>query len=156
MEIDIGPGAIDRPSYGPSGGDTHIHLGNPANATGVLNRFEVYANTDLSGLKMGSFSGSGTSWAVRDYVTIGAVTSGSKQTFTGIECSVVYGDCLGTYYSGTGRTERTTSGGQGVLWKQYVDCFGGGTTTYASAPGIDDSFYATGISLSFVPYAVIF
>ena len=145
MAIDIGMGALDRPSYGAIGVNTCIHLGNPANATGVLNSFEVYANTNLSGLKMGSFSGSGKSWAVRDYVTIGAVKSGSKQTFTGIECSVVYLDCLGTYFSNYGSIERTSSGGQGILWKAG-DHFSAGTITYSASSSCDDSYYATGIS----------
>lgn len=144
MAIQTGMGALDRPTYGNVGGSTVIQVGNPATATGVLNSFEVYANTNLSGLKMGPFVGSGTSWAVRDYVTIGTVTSGSKQTFTGVECGVEHFDCLGTYYT-SGRIERTSSGGQGILSKSG-DYFGGGTNTYTSTAGIDDSYYGTGIS----------
>ena len=109
--IDIGPGATDRASYRTiSVLQTIIDLNNPANDTGTLDTFEIFANTsNMTNVKIGTFSGSGTSYDDRDYETIGTVTYGSKQTFTGKNCDVSSGDYLGFSADG-GKIELTGSG----------------------------------------------
>ena len=63
--IDIGSEATDRESSSGQGNvnATFIDGHNPANGTGTLDTFEVYAVTgyNVTGLKVGTFSGSGTS-----------------------------------------------------------------------------------------------
>ena len=89
--IDIGSAATDR--YQPGDyGYTRLHTYNPANATGFLNSIELWFEATGAGVKVGTFYGSSASWNDRDYETIGAVTAGSKQTFTGLNCSVTSAD----------------------------------------------------------------
>lgn len=145
MAIDIGPGATDRVSSS-AGGMTILAVGNPANANGKLNSMEVWSSVLLSGTKMGTFYGSGTSRTMRDYESIGAVTGGSKQTFTGLDCDVQTNDILGIYFS-LGSIEQDVSGGDGILYK-FGDCFAGGANTYSSSAGYAISVYATGTESS--------
>lgn len=139
--IDIGSGATNRDG---SQNATYTTLcdGNYANATGILDSFEIWFVTDATGLKMGTFSGSGTTYDDRDYESIGNVTSGSKQTFTGKNCSVSQNDLLGAYWA-TGTIERNaTDGGNGNYWVSG-DKFGSGSTSYSDGDKTV-SMYATG------------
>ena len=98
MAIDIGRGADNAPDWEQTGGYTIISTTNPANATGTLDVMEIWCYAhDGAGIKIGTFSGSGTSYTSRDFESIGAVTQGSKQTFTGKNCDVVTGDFIGEY-----------------------------------------------------------
>ena len=143
--IDIGPGATDRASS-TSSTNTYLAVGNPANADGKLTSFEIWAKSNLSGVKMGTFYGSGTSWTRRDYESIGNVTAGSKQTFTGKDCDVSVNDLLGLFFSG-GSIEYTLGPlGEGLYYK-YLDQFGAGTQTYALTADESFSIYATGATL---------
>jgi hypothetical protein len=111
QSIDIGPGATDRTATGAAG-YTRIFDDNPANADGTLDTIEVWANTDLAGFKVGTFYlVSGSTYHCRDVYSIGNVTSGSKQTFSGITgFDVVTGDYLAEYHS-SGTIERDTGTG---------------------------------------------
>lgn len=142
--IDVGPGATDRAgSY--DGSATVVCVTNTANDSGTLTSFEVWANTNIaSGFKMGTFSGSGTSYDDRDYETIGAVTAGSKQTFSGLNCTVVTGDFIGAYWPYGGKLEAASSGGGGIYYYALSDRFGQGSGTYTSQAGYEVSIYATG------------
>ena len=140
-DIDIGYAAVD--GTGSMGFNfTVITLDNPANATGVLDTIEIWAETTMGGTKAGTFYGSGTDYTSRDVETIGTVTAGSKQTFTGLNCNVETGDYIGIYYS-SGRIERFTTTGAGIC---YIagDQFGTGTQTYTSIGGCFISLYGTG------------
>ena len=139
--IDIGPGATNRGTT-RSSGYTRIDLNNPANDTGVINSVEVWFNTNASGVKVGTFSGSGTDYDDRDYATIGSVTGGSKQTFTGLSIDVVTSDFLGCYFSG-GAIERDSSGYLGV-YTYSRDAFGSSSHTYSLISGDAISIYGTG------------
>lgn len=139
--IDIGGGATDRDNYFADG-YTLLDKTNPANLTGILTAFEFWANTDISDLKVGTFSGTGDSYDDRDFETIGSVTSGSKQTFTGKSCSVEAGDLLGVFYS-SGVLECSSSGGAGLFYKS-LDRFGKSAYTYLSSSKGPLSMYATG------------
>lgn len=141
--IDIGPGAIDRGS-GRLGDYTIIEIDNPANGTGTLDTFEAWAVVNITGdVKIGTFSGSGTSYTSRDVETVGAITAGSKQTFSGLDCDVVSGDFLGFYFPLDGQMEGDTSGEAGVYYKSG-DQFGAGAQTYTLQAGYEDSIYGTG------------
>ena len=144
--IDIGPGATNRAatwSFDTFPGYVLIDYNNPANDTGILDTFEIYATTDLAGVKIGTFSGSGTSWAMRDYESIGSVTSGSKQTFTGKNCSVETNDVLAILASG-GALERVTSGAGGCGYIALDTFADNDAHTYNALSGDAVSIYATG------------
>lgn len=141
--IDIGAGATDRASSATTD-KTQIDLNNTANDNGVLDTLELYFTTgnDGANIKMGTFYGSGTSWTSRDWETLGAVISGSKQTFTGKSVDVATGDAIGLYGT-AGELEVAASGGSGMLYKAG-DRFGTGTESYTLASGRIGSLYGTG------------
>jgi|GEM_PF-1361509 hypothetical protein len=139
--IDIGPGATNRGSTFPTG-NTLVDNNNWANDTGTLDTIEVWANSNLSNFKIGTFSGSGTDYDDRDYETIGSITSGSKQTFTGLSIDVAANDKLGCYCS-SGLLERDTSGFDNVYYVSG-DKLGTGVNSYAIAAGDAISIYGTG------------
>lgn len=154
--IDVGAGATNRAtSYSPYY-TTFIDKTNPANDNGTLTSFEIWALANMTGVKVGTFSGSGTSWNDRDYESIGNVTAGSKQTFSGLSCTVNTGDILGIYQtSALGTIEADTSGGSGVLYI-ISDAFGQGALTFT----LDDadaciSLYATGATAGWANIAKI-
>ena len=124
----IGAGASGGGDGSFGAGYTTLDKTNPANIDGIITSFDIFADVNLTGCKMGVFSGSGTSWTIRNYATIGAVTAGSKQTFTGLSVSVVAGDIIGIYFS-AGTLNRNPSGGSGVLYASG-DKFSSGATTY--------------------------
>lgn len=152
--IDIGGAATDR------GGNlaatyTWVDATNPANDTGTLDTFEIFATVsqNLSNAVVGTFSGSGTSYDDRDYESIGSVYGGSKQTFTGKNCDVVTGDFIGIYYS-SGKLERDNSGGSGIYYVSG-NKFGSGSATYTAAANYIMSLYATGATAGGGPTPVI-
>jgi hypothetical protein len=146
--ITIGDGATDRASSRSfSTAVTLVDKNGAANGTGTLDVFEIFAvTTYLANVKIGTFSGSGTSYDDRDYETIGTVTAGSKQTFTGKNCDVESGDFLGIYGE-TGRLEVSTTGGVGYYIKAG-DWFGSSAQTYTAQANYISSLYATGATVA--------
>lgn len=142
--IDVGPGATNRSSsHTLASGYTLVDKNNSANDTGTLDTFEIYANENLSSCKIGTFSFSSPNYLNRDYESIGTVTAGSKQTFTGKNCGVVSGDFLGVGASG-GKLEKDATGYSGIIVDD-ADNFGGGSFQPASTLDGDAlSIYATG------------
>ena len=141
--IDIGPGATDRANTAPND-YTFIALDNPANLTGTLDTVEVWANTNLIGFRIGTFYlVSGTTYKCRDSAAIGAVTSGSKQTFSGLSISVESGDFLGMYCS-SGLTDRADSGGGGYYYYLGENIDPDDQTSFTFSAGRILSIYATG------------
>ena len=111
--IDIGAPAIDRATY-TAPGRTYILLDNPANADGVIHTIELWAYADLTACKVATFHLlSGTTYQCRDPVTIGDVTSGSKQVFPGLSIDVKAGDFIG-FYAPSGLMERKAYGFAGL------------------------------------------
>jgi len=146
MAIDVGSAATDRSGTANINGYTNIPKANPVNADGTITIVGLWAATDMTGLKVGTFSGSGTSWNDRDYETIGSVTSGSKQVFTGLSITAVTGDLLGCVNTG-GTIEIDTTGGDGHFWVTG-DKFGAGASTYTSDPSATTfSLYGADIGL---------
>lgn len=141
--IDVGPGATDRAST-IAATYTIIDFGNRANATGTLDTVEIYAATDLTGCKVGTFyRTTGNTFQCRDSEAIGNVTSGSKQTFTSLSISATEGDYLGIYFA-TGTLERDSTGQVGMMYVsgEYADA--GDSTAYALLADDAVSIYATG------------
>jgi hypothetical protein len=140
--IDVGSAATDRTSTSASG-QTVVDANNEANGFGTLDTFELWANSDLADCKLATFyTLSYSKWTMRDYETIGSVTSGSKQTFTGKNCDVAEGDRLGSYFS-SGAIEKSTTGYAGI-WYKSGDQFAQGEQTYSFMTGDAISIYATG------------
>ena len=140
-DIDIGSSAANRTALA-SGNRTYVVADNPANATGILDTFELWFATTGYDCKVGTFSGSGTSYDDRDYETIGTVVSGSKQTFSGKDCDVTTGDYIGVYF-GSGTLEASSSGYSGLYYISG-DQFGTGAQTYTLVAGYTCSLYGTG------------
>lgn len=139
--IDVGTGAVDFAST-RGGGYTRIDVNNPANDSGTLSNMEIWANTNLSNVKCGTFSGAAPNFDDRDYETLGTVASGSKQTFVGLDCDVVTNDYLGIYYS-AGDLDHDTAVGAGHYWVAG-DKFGGGSNAYTLNTTSSIAIYATG------------
>ena len=135
--ITIGPGAILGGS-GATTGFTYTDSTGPASGTGNLNAVELWYRTAGGGVKVGCFSGNYWAMTGRTPATIGVVTSGSKQTFTGLSFPVVTGDWLGSY-SASGTPEKT-GGPHGY----YVsgDKTGGAASFSDGGAGTGYSFYA--------------
>ena len=137
--IDVGPGAIDGTST-TTAGTTRIDSVNSANADGTLDTMELWAESNITGAICGTFSGSGTSYDDRDYESIGAITAGSKQTFSGLNCDVVTGDFLGLFFD-SGYIERYAGTGYYFV---SGNKFGSGSATYTWFVNYSISIYATG------------
>jgi hypothetical protein len=146
--IDIGPGAVLATSSNTSG-VTMVDLLNPANASGHLTSFEVYSSsaTDCAGLIMATAYGSSTTYQSRDSTTIGAVTRGSKQTFTGKAVDVSIGDFLASYLP-SGPSADETNGSTPGTYTKTGNQIGAGEVTGYSHYHYFLSYYATGITLS--------
>jgi hypothetical protein len=145
--IDVGPGAVSRAS---SQGTTFtmVDRNNAANADGTLDTMEFYFTSggDGSNVKCGTFSHSdSTHAAMRDYETIGTVTKGSKQTFTGLNCDVVTDDYLGIYYTG-GYLYQVGSGNSGYMRSGYLSNYftDNNAHNYNDVANAALSLYATG------------
>lgn len=102
--IDIGSAASNRSTYQAISwlGNyyTYVERGNVANADGILNSCEIWMQSTGANIRVGTFSASGANLTRRDYEVLGSVTSGSKQTFTGLNITVAANDLIGT--TGTG------------------------------------------------------
>jgi len=154
--IDIGMAAIDRNDV-TSQGVAHICKDNPANADGTVTSVEIWANYQLSGCEIAMFYlVSGTTFSTRSNTTIGTVSPGSKQTFSGLSLSVATGDYIGFYVT-LGSIERSSSGGSGYWYKhgdyipttntsftdsgttRIVSLYGTGTESGGCTPDIENT-----------------
>ena len=152
MAIDIGAPAING-NLTRSSGVTMIETMNPANASGVINSVEIWANTNMSGVRVGTFyTTNGNTLKCRDSATIGAVASGSKQTFTedsgstSLAIAVETGDYFGIYWTGgTLEADYDSSNGYPGHWYangEYIDP--DDETGYGLQDSYALSFYGTG------------
>ncbi len=116
MAIDIGADAINR--SGNSVYSTIVEGSNPANADGTIDTVQIYANQNMSTCEAATFYVvSGNNLSTRDYETLGAVTAGSTQTFSGLDIDVLTGDYIGEYHP-DGSIDHALSGGAGY-WRAY-------------------------------------
>lgn len=140
--IDIGAGTFDGDTY-KSKTRTGIDLTNPANDTGTLTSFEIWTVENCTTSKVGTFSGSSGTFTMRDYESIGAITAGSKQTFTGKSCDVQTGDYIGFY--GNGNLEGNSTGGSGTYYSNSeADHFDTSSHSYTLYANSKYGLYATG------------
>lgn len=161
MAITIGVAAIDRPD-GAGYNTTWINKGGPASDTGTIDSIEIYARSgyDLTGCKVGIFYAtvanepSWTKYKCRSAVTLGTVTSGSKQTITvdsesnAISLDVVSGDLIGIFFSGASSViEHTEAGGAGLRVATTDHCVVDDETAYISSSGVI-SLYSTGYTVA--------
>ncbi len=110
--IDIGYPAIDREGY-LAGVRTAIMKGNPANAEGIISTVEIYAQVDMTEVKVATFFVvNGNRLSTRDDWYIGTVTAGAKRIFpVSLGCKV--GDYIGIKWK-IGSLERYTIEGEGI------------------------------------------
>ena len=144
MAIDIGAAATDRSAS--IAARTYVAKENPANATGTIDTVEIWADINLSNCEVATFFVvSGNNLSTRDSEIIGTVTSGSKQTFSGLSMDVETGDYIGTFYTSGGWIEVNTSGGTGMWYGgsgvDYIPCT---NQVFTSAGGYTLSLYGTG------------
>lgn len=149
--IDVGSDAIDRTNNESIINYTVINLNNAANETGVITSVEIWllSGFNASNAKIGVFYGSGTTYTCRGYVSIGSITSGSKQTFTNLNLPITAGDFIGIYAT-AGRIERSTSGGNNVL-SYPGDQTASGAVTYNTSGGSIISLYGIGATVNVGP-----
>ncbi len=130
--IDVGAEAIGRATTtGPN--HTILGLDNPANEGGEVTSAEMWFASTGSGVKIGTFyNTAGDDYKCRDIEVIGSVTSGSKQTFSGLNMTIVTGDYIGFYNTG-GSIENDTTGFAGMYANISTDsCIKDNESTYGS------------------------
>jgi len=145
-DIDIGSAAIDRASTATLT-FTLIDLANPANFWGKITSIEVWAASNMTALRVGTFYlVSGTTYKCRASATIGDVTAGSKQTFP-VSIAVHDGDFIGCYFA-AGTIERDTTGGSGIMYFSGESIDAGDEESYTSLAEHAISLYGTGAFLA--------
>lgn len=122
MAVDIGAEATDRPSqWQPL--YTTINKAHPATANGTITSIDVWAQANITGLRVGIFyATNGNTFKCRSSVAIaGTITAGSKVTKV-VSLAVLIGDYIGCYFA-TGWIERDLTGYLG-FWQvsgEYID-----------------------------------
>lgn len=121
-DIDIGLAAIDRGGT-QANGKTYVAYDNPANNTGAITDVEIWAPNNLANCEVATFTDEGSNvLSTRDTETIGSVTAGSKQTFSGLNMDVVTGDYIGIYFSAGNLEADTTGAGMWYITGDYIPC----------------------------------
>jgi len=144
ITIDMGSPAINRGSTTTDARRTYIAEENPADAAGIIDTIEIWANVNLVDCEVATFYESGGKWYTRGYETIGSVTAGSKQTFSELSIAVEIGDWIGITYS-SGRVEMDTSGvGYWYSTSDSIPCTG---HIFSHTSNRTISLYGTGISV---------
>jgi len=154
-DIDIGPQAIDRPTYSV-GGRTIICLANPANASGTITSVEIWAWSNFTSCEVATFYlVSAGHYSTRDYEYIGNVTSGSKQTFE-VNLNVEEGDYIGMY-NDAGYPECSNAGEGSGVWYNNGDTIPCSNISFTQAwPDRDLSLHGTGITTEEEENAIFF
>ena len=151
--IKIGGSAISSVNNtGPMSNYTYVTGEYPADGTGTLTSMSFYLKTSATGLKCGTFSRSSNNLTGRDFETIGNVSAGSKQTFTGLSCSVSLNDILGVY-AGNSDANMYVTISSNNYWYYYGDKMGSASTTFdfvngAGNNGVNFSMEASGETVS--------
>ena len=140
--ITIGQTVSNRNSSANFSNSTTIYKGT-ANATGKIDTFNIYVNTEMPNLKIGVFYESGGQFTCRSYTTIGTATAGSK-SYTGLDLDVVEGDYIGTYWSTGGKIEADSTSGD--YWYKSGDNFTNGAQSYTfnDSGGYNNAFSVNG------------
>ena len=142
--IDVGAAATDRATKS-AGGITWIEGSNPADGIGTITSVEVFLESgsgDTDATLATFYVESGDNLTARDSENIGAITAGSKQTFSGLTLSVETGDYLGIFVTDNSPSY-DSSGGTHVWWK-VGDHTAASNQAYANADTFIMSLYGTG------------
>jgi len=152
LSVDIGSPAIE--GNFDDFETTNVNKDNPANASGRITSIEIWAATNITGLKVATFYVvSGNYLSARDVETIGAVTAGSIQTFE-VNLEVQEGDYLGCYF--TGGTIACEEPDHSGYWYQAGDQTSCTNIEFVGTENISTmSLYGTGISVIQKTYANI-
>jgi len=110
----VGTPAIDRVNW-YSDNYTYVDKNVPSNGSGKLTSIEIYANEEMSGVKVAVFYVvSGNFLTARDSVIIGIVPVGHNQF--DVDLDVNSGDHIGIFWSG-GKLERDNTGASGTWYR---------------------------------------
>lgn len=122
MAVDIGVEAIDRDTYRGSEW-TWINKEVAASIAGTITSIEIWADTNITGLRVGTFyTTNGNTLKCRASEAIaGTITAGSKVTKV-VSIAVQVGDYIGCYFA-SGRIEQDNIGVAGLWGKsgEYID-----------------------------------
>lgn len=114
--IDVGAEAINRTFSSSIYNYTRVDANNPANDTGAIDTVELYFNAAGGTVYVGTFSADGNDLTCRDSESVGAVSDGSTQQFTGLDIDIETGDYIGLYdKTGSGSVDTEYSGAG--LWR---------------------------------------
>jgi hypothetical protein len=145
--IDVGSAASDRASE-YSAAYTRVNKTNPANLTGIITSIEVWLTLHSHSFEVASFYVvSGDNLTSRHNVSIGNVSSGSKQTFdiSATPLNINSGDYLG-FYDAEGKIEADSTGGSGV-WNHTGDVIPCTNDAFTSSANFIFSLYGTGATV---------
>lgn len=144
--IDIGEPAIDRALF--TGTATLVNRGNSANDTGTIDTVKIWANVELSDCEVATFLVvSGDNLSTRDSALLGTVTSGSEQTFSGLDIDVELGNYIGIYFPEDGKIRMDNSGGDGY-WRTADDSIPSTNKAFQLFSGRLFSLNGTGVSVA--------
>lgn len=144
LPIDIGIPAEDRRYALNVYTVTYLNLENPANESGFLHTVEVWFNSNATGVVVGTlYNTTGTNYKCRDVAAIGAVASGAKGTFPGLNIAVVAGDLIGIM-SDIGDIDRDITGFAGLRRTDGKHIVVGDEQTYTFVANQGMSLYGIG------------
>lgn len=146
--IDIGPGATNRATWIAIVGNTIIDSQNAANDTGTLTSFEIwYYSGTVTTCNVAPFTNTASeNFTPTSHAHIGAVTTGSKQTFSGLSMAVTSGDLLGYYSGGTSINMETDTSNH--IHQKAGDQTDAGSQTFTAVANRMVSIYAAGATIS--------
>lgn len=146
MAIDVGNTPSDRNMY-LSSGTTYVVVSNTANATGIITVVQLYATTNMSGIKVAAFEGNYLSMTTRGYTSlanagVGLNTYTAPTDFSPFEIRT--SDRIGIYFTG-GTLEAQAPTTFDTFYKagDHIPCTGQEFSKYANIM----SLYATGVQL---------
>ena len=106
--ITIGNAATDRTSSS-NGARTLRDYNSAATATGFLTVVNIWAATEMTECKVGVCKEEGMDTTWKAYASLGTITAGSAQTFTGLAIAVTAQDNIALYFN-AGSIECSTTG----------------------------------------------
>jgi len=134
--ITIGCTVSNRSSYADFANTTIIFNRNPASVNGKITSLNIWVQSAMTGLKIGIFRGSGTTWQCIGYLNIGASGSG-LHNYT-VDINILAGDRVGMYCTG-GQIEFNGTNA-GYLYKSGDHTADGSQGGYSDTGGTYDSF----------------
>ena len=138
--IDVGPGTFDGANNW-SAAYTIVPKDNPANDTGSITTVKLRFATNATGVEVATFAASVNNLTTNGTAAIGNVTSGSEQTFAGLNIAVNAGEYIG-HVSVTGELEGDTTGGG--IWYYAGDKIPCASTAFTPYANRKSAIYGTG------------